>query len=139
MAVSFPLNRRRLLGAASASAALLMVHGTTSHAAQPGGTLVVSLLKDLPTLNPMVRFTANSWRLVPNFYNGLTYFAPSGQLQPDLALSWEAADEARLWTFKLRPGVRFHVIDVVTEILEAEQVLHGPPDDAGHRNLRHHS
>jgi peptide/nickel transport system substrate-binding protein len=108
MPAYFPLNRRRLFGAVSASAALLLFGGTKSRAAQPGGTLVVSLLGDLPTLNPMVRFTANSWRLVPNFYNGLTYFTPSGQLQPDLALSWEAADEARLWTFKLRPGVRFY-------------------------------
>ncbi|WP_171060949.1 ABC transporter substrate-binding protein [Poseidonocella sp. HB161398] len=63
---------------------------------------------DMPSLDPMVRFTANSWRVSPNLYNGLTRFDADGTVQPDLATSWEADAETQSWTFTLREGVLFH-------------------------------
>ena len=40
--------------------------------------------------------------------NGLTEVAADGSLIPELAESWEASADAKVWTFKIRQGVEFH-------------------------------
>jgi peptide/nickel transport system substrate-binding protein len=40
--------------------------------------------------------------------NHLTEILPDGNLGPELAESWEASPDAKVWTFKLRKGVEFH-------------------------------
>ncbi|MEM7194633.1 MAG: ABC transporter substrate-binding protein [Pseudomonadota bacterium] len=40
--------------------------------------------------------------------NGLTEVAADGSLIPELAESWEASPDAKVWTFKIRQGVEFH-------------------------------
>lgn len=40
--------------------------------------------------------------------NGLTIFDEKGNVQPDLAESFEGSDKAAKWMFKLRKGVEFH-------------------------------
>ncbi|MFN4140451.1 ABC transporter substrate-binding protein [Aestuariivirga sp.] len=40
--------------------------------------------------------------------NGLTVFDEKGNVQPDLAESFEGSDKAAKWAFKLRKGVEFH-------------------------------
>lgn len=55
-------------------------------------------------------------------YNTLVEIDVNGQAIPELAESWETSSDARLWTFKLRPGVTFHdgktlvVEDIVASI-----------------------
>lgn len=55
-------------------------------------------------------------------YNTLVEIDTDGSAIPELAESWESSPDARLWTFKLRPGVTFHngkdmdVDDVVSSI-----------------------
>ena len=39
--------------------------------------------------------------------NGLTEVAPTGELIPELAESWEASADAKTWSFKIRQGVEF--------------------------------
>jgi peptide/nickel transport system substrate-binding protein len=41
-------------------------------------------------------------------YSRIVRQDPAGQIAPDLAESWEADATATAWTFKLRPGVKFH-------------------------------
>ena len=40
--------------------------------------------------------------------NGLTEVAANGELVPELAESWDASPDAKVWTFKIRQGVEFH-------------------------------
>ncbi len=40
--------------------------------------------------------------------NGSTEVASSGELTAELAESWEASPDARIWNFKIRKGVEFH-------------------------------
>jgi peptide/nickel transport system substrate-binding protein len=40
--------------------------------------------------------------------NHMAELGTSGQLEPELAESWEASDDAAQWVFKIRPGVEFH-------------------------------
>lgn len=52
----------------------------------------------------------NSFMTFTGFMYGncLTVISASGKLEPELAESIEASDDATMWTFKLRPGVTFH-------------------------------
>ncbi|MFT4234414.1 MAG: ABC transporter substrate-binding protein [Microbacterium sp.] len=76
--------------------------------ARQGGTLIASLIDTLPSLHPMARTTGNGWLVIANLYNTLTMLTPEGKVEPELAESWEANDRLDVWTFKLRPGVKFH-------------------------------
>ena len=40
--------------------------------------------------------------------NGLTEVAANGKLTPELAESWDASPDAKVWNFKIRKGVEFH-------------------------------
>ena len=41
-------------------------------------------------------------------FDTLTTLDANGKPQPKLALSWEPSEDFKMWTFKLRPGVKFH-------------------------------
>ena len=50
-----------------------------------------------------------------NIYDPLTrYNTKEGKLEPALATSWSVSDDGLAWTFKLRPGVKFHSGEPVT-------------------------
>ncbi len=44
----------------------------------------------------------------------LTQIAHDGSVQPNVAESWEASDDASVWRFKIRPGITFHDGKAVT-------------------------
>jgi peptide/nickel transport system substrate-binding protein len=46
--------------------------------------------------------------IASNCYNTLTIADQDFNLKPGLATEWEASSDATKWTFKLRPGVKFH-------------------------------
>ncbi len=43
-----------------------------------------------------------------NIFEGLTRFGPDGSINPGLAESWTISDDGKVYTFKLRKGVKFH-------------------------------
>jgi len=46
--------------------------------------------------------------LMAGVYNNLSEVDVDGNIVPELAESWEASPDAKIWTFKLRQGVEFH-------------------------------
>lgn len=91
---------RRALFTSGAAAALLAATGT-SLAAMPraGGTLKLAV----PREGGMLELAARG-----AVYETLTEIAPDGILRGELAESWSASEDGRVWTFQLRRDVKFH-------------------------------
>jgi len=72
-------------------------------------TIIVGRPADAIALDP-ARVTDNeSVEVLEQLYDTLIRYDPETQaLKAGLAQSWEVSDEGRVWTFELRPGVRFH-------------------------------
>jgi peptide/nickel transport system substrate-binding protein len=73
-----------------------------------GGTLHVEIAGD-----PWQRGTGIARRLV---FDGLTVFDAAGNVQPALAVQWQADNADHRWEFKLRPGVQFQDGTSVTSV-----------------------
>lgn len=80
------------------------------HAAPP----TVSVLRyanegtsQLSSLDPATGFDLNTRQAAQIIFGGLTRFGPDFQVLPDTAQSWTISHDGRLYTFHLRPDVRF--------------------------------
>jgi peptide/nickel transport system substrate-binding protein len=76
--------------------------------AQSGGTLVIGLDQEPPTLDPHASPSAVTYQIIASVTESLTYRGPDGKVVPWLAESWTAAPDGRGITFKLRRDVKFH-------------------------------
>jgi peptide/nickel transport system substrate-binding protein len=73
------------------------------------GTLVVGLVAEPTSLDPGQLTDINSMKLLGALYDTLVRFKPNSfDLAPSLALSWDVSADLMTYTFKLRPGVKFH-------------------------------
>src|SRR5205814_6849435 len=79
-------------------------------AQKPGGTITVGLELDIPGFDPLKVGVYDTAALSASsaIFETLTYLDANGKAQPKLALSWEPSEDFKMWTFKLRPGVKFH-------------------------------
>jgi peptide/nickel transport system substrate-binding protein len=109
------LTRRTLLragiGAAAAGATGLPnavgVRRAEAAAAGPD-TLIVAQDTSLQTMDPQVVYD-NTVRITRGIYESLvTLKGGTAQVVPKLAASWQSSPDAKHWTFKLRPNVKFH-------------------------------
>jgi peptide/nickel transport system substrate-binding protein len=86
-----------LLGAAPAAAATLNIGMAAA---------------DVSQLDPYRATSTQDKPVVSWIFSGLVRFKPGSlsleSLEPDLAESWTRSDDGKVWTFKLRPGVKFH-------------------------------
>src|SRR5437660_1855029 len=100
------------LAAAGTGMGLLVPSALASGQAKKGGTLhlVYTDTSAAETSDPTVQTgIAVSQPALNNTYDRLTYIVPgTWALRPRLAVSWHATADAKTWTFKLRPGVKFH-------------------------------
>src|SRR5262245_52733079 len=76
--------------------------------AQTGGSLVIGLDQEPPTLDPHASPSAVTYQIIGTVTENLLYRGPDGKLQPWLAESWQTAKDGRSVTFKLRRDVKFH-------------------------------
>jgi peptide/nickel transport system substrate-binding protein len=106
------ISRRVFLSTAGAGGAVLATGLRPGRALgqsdKHGGLLRVSVTFGLSTINPIMHISGTEWIVTKWMYNNLTRLNAKREPVPDLAESWSASDGARAWTFKLRPGVKFH-------------------------------
>ena len=105
------LARARLwLPLAVLAVSLLPSGGRAASAAEgpTGGTLVIGLDQEPPTLDPHASPSAVTYQIIASVTENLLYRTPDGKLVPWLAQSWTASRDRRSITFKLRRDVRFH-------------------------------
>ncbi len=94
-----------------------------------GGTLRVEIGAAVASLDPVVppanaAEAAAREKLMGLVFDRLVTFDERGQLQPGLAISWQASADNKKWTFHLRSNVRLHdgsllSLDDIDPILKA--------------------
>lgn len=81
-----------------------------AQAQKQGGSITVGLELDIPGFDPLKVgvFDTAAETAAAAIFDTLTSLDDKGEVQPKLALSWSHSDDFKTWTFKLRPGVKFH-------------------------------
>jgi peptide/nickel transport system substrate-binding protein len=79
-------------------------------AQKQGGSITVGLELDIPGFDPLKVgvFDTSAETAAAAIFDTLTYLDDKGVARPKLALSWDHSEDFKTWTFKLRPGVKFH-------------------------------
>ena len=107
----------RTLSAAAALVVLAAVAVVTvlppAHAADTprrGGVLLAVIAAEPPSLDPHQEGTFANIQLVAPFYSLLLQFNPTNfpEIIGDLATEWKISPDGLTYTFKIRPGIRFH-------------------------------
>jgi peptide/nickel transport system substrate-binding protein len=83
--------------------------GPTS-AQKQGGSITVGLELDIPGFDPLKVgvFDTSAETAAAAIFDTLTSLDGKGEPTPKLALSWTHSEDFKNWSFKLRPGVKFH-------------------------------
>ncbi|MGE0008614.1 MAG: ABC transporter substrate-binding protein [Parvibaculaceae bacterium] len=90
-------------------AAVVLSTPAASATVKQGGAAVVTFSNELTTLDPQVGYDWQNWSVIKSIFDGLMDYKPgTTELEPDLAESYAVSADGLTYTFKLRPGVRFH-------------------------------
>jgi len=82
---------------------------TSSAPATKGGTLRIGAVAPAAAINPLTISDAGGLLMLNQTGEFLIFDSNLKlELQPMLALSWSPNTDGSVWTFKLRPGVKFH-------------------------------
>jgi 4-phytase/acid phosphatase/peptide/nickel transport system substrate-binding protein len=81
-----------------------------AQAQKQGGSLTIGLELDIPGFDPLKVgvFDTSAETAAAAIFDTLVMLDDKGQPAPKLALSWSHSEDYKTWTFKLRPGVKFH-------------------------------
>ncbi|WP_043830180.1 ABC transporter substrate-binding protein [Muricoccus aerilatus] len=102
--------RRHLLAASGAAFLSWNAAIRAAHAQTPPGVIVMAKqIDDIITLDPAESFEYTAQEIAGNVYQKLvtTPNDDPSRLAGDLAESWTASDDARTFTFRLKPGQKF--------------------------------
>jgi 4-phytase/acid phosphatase/peptide/nickel transport system substrate-binding protein len=93
----------------SAAVGLALV-ASPAIAQKQGGSITVGLELDIPGFDPLKVgvFDTAALTAAAAIFDTLVTLDAKGEAQPKLAQSWTHSDDYKTWTFKLRPGVKFH-------------------------------
>ncbi len=102
------ITRRELLqGAAALGVAGAVVPRSAQAQTTQKRELVVAQGGDISKFDPHFSTSSNDIRVSFNLFDNLISRRPDGKLHPGLATEWKLAPSTT-WTFKLRPGVKWH-------------------------------
>lgn len=122
--MSMMMTKRGAFGLAAALLATTTIAGLVPAAAQtPKDTVVMAKqIDDIITLDPAEAFEFSGVEVVANVYDKLmgVDLAKNNALVGDLAESWSVSPDSLTYTFKLKPGVKFHSGNALT----AEDVVY---------------
>jgi peptide/nickel transport system substrate-binding protein len=103
---------RFLIVLAVVAATLVACVGTppaTTTQTSAGGTFTYGVSGDAAVLDPWNVTDDNSLEVTQQIFEPLLTYDPSTfDVKPNLAVSWQASNDRRQWTLKLRDGVTFH-------------------------------
>lgn len=107
---AFNAPRRSALRCAAGLCALLALATAPAQAQlRAKDQLVLGMTLEPPGLDPTAgAASAIAEVVLYNVFETLTKIGPDGQPQPLLAQSWEVSPDLKTFTFKLRPGLKFH-------------------------------
>lgn len=129
-----------LIGLGMALAAILLTYlaltYTTTQVATTGGTYVEGVAGAPHHINPLLSaYNEADQDLCALVFNGLTRFDSRGDIEADLAESWEITLDGLVYVFHLRPNVYWHDGEPFTadDVLFTTRLLQdpdypGPPD-----------
>lgn len=92
---------------ALALAAVLGLGAAPAAMAQEKVSTVVNTMQIFSSLDPAKVTDYTGYMAVVNMYDGLTTVAPSGEIVPHLAKSWDISEDGLTYTFHLRDDVTF--------------------------------
>jgi peptide/nickel transport system substrate-binding protein len=104
------LDRRALLrhGARVGLGAMLLGAGAARAQGKPGATIRVASPMPARAIDPVTIADIGGLLMLMQTGEFLVRDTPDLVLQPMLALSWKPNADGSVWTFTLRPGVKFH-------------------------------
>jgi peptide/nickel transport system substrate-binding protein len=82
--------------------------GAWAQTPRAGGTLKMAWSSSPRTLDPALTIQGDEYMITQAVYDNLTRVDEKLQPQPMLATQWSSDAQARIWTFQLRKGVKFH-------------------------------
>jgi len=88
----------------------LLSWAVESIADQPkrGGTITMAIRKDISLMNPLVGTKSVEKAVRGLIFEPLLGLDLNGKIQPNLAEGWSISKDGKLYTFKIRKGVKFH-------------------------------
>ena len=113
-----------------AAAATLLWSAAGSQAAESGGTLIMLVQPEPPTLASYISTSGPVGQVTTKIYAGLLEYDFDLQPPPGLAKSWDISEDGKTITFKLQEGVTFHdgtpftSADVQFSIMEVLRQVH---------------
>src|SRR6185437_11916860 len=92
-----------------------------------GGTLVIGMEAEISSFDPAVMTGTSTFRPVSSMFDMLVnLYGTESSLKPDIATSWDVAQDGQSVTMKLQPNIKFHdgtAVDAAAVVFAFERML----------------